>query len=180
MKPETKTFTIILGYCSVLWATNWSFTYAYARKVGLLSSGLDLRGLGAVVGLLATVVLAVRFWRVTRILFDAGVRIPKSIRLWGPSSRLWLLLPLAFRVTHYSGGTADDGAGIQTVFEYGGGASGVSILFSATAILLFQLLVSLEAFNPENQQSDEFGEGAPQRILPPPFIRQQDKPYATY
>lgn len=169
MKPESKTFAIILGYCSVLWLTNWSFTHEYARKVGLLSSGLDLRGLGAVVGLIATVVLSVRIWRLARILFDARVRIPKSVQLWGPWSRMWLLLPIAFHVTHHSNGTASDGAGIQSVFEYGGGASGLSILFSAIAIVLFQLLVSLEAFNPDNQQSKEGDDGNPQRILPHPF-----------
>ena len=157
MKPETKTFAIILAYCVILWLTNWSLSHEYSREAGLTSSGLDIRGLGALVGLVAAVVLARRVWRVSRILLATGVRVPMSIRLWGSWSYLWLLVPLAFGVTHHSSGTADDGASVHTILEYGGGASWASILFSAIAIMLFQLLVRLEAFNPENRAAEQVG-----------------------
>lgn len=157
MKAETKTYTIILGYCVVLWLTNWSLNHDYSREVGLTSSGIDIRGLGAFVGLVAAVILARRVWRVSRILLAAGIQIPMTTRLWGSWSYLWLLVPLAFGLTHHSSGTAKDGANIHTIFEYGGGASWASILFSAIAIMLFQLLIRLESFNPENQEAEQGG-----------------------
>jgi len=155
MKADNTTFSYIFVYCLVLWLTNWSLNHEYSRTVGITSSGLDARGLGALVGLVATVVLARRVWRVSRILLAAGVRVPMSIRLWGSWSCLWLLVPLAFGVTHHSSGTAHDGASVHTIFKYGGGLSWASILFSAIAIMLFQLLVRLEAFNPENQKAEQ-------------------------
>jgi len=151
MKPESKTFTIIFGYCSVLWLTNWSLSHEYAREVGLTESHIDLRGLGALLGLVASIILARRIWVVARILFDGQVRIPKSTRLWGAWSYLALLLPLAFGMTHNSSGSAEDGVFIKTVFEYGG--SWASALSSGIAIMLFQLLIRLESFNPENNEA---------------------------
>lgn len=152
MKPDTKTFAIIFGYCSVLWLTNWSLSHSYAREVGLTESSLDMRGLGPLFGVSASIILARRIWRVTRILLDTGVRIPSSIRLWDSWHYLWLVLPLAFGMTHHSSGLADDGATIKTVFEYGG--SWASPLFSGLAILLFHLLIRLEGFNPENKKAE--------------------------
>jgi hypothetical protein len=158
MKPETKTFATIFGYCAILWMTNWSLSHEYARQFGVTASSLDMRGFGALLGLGASLVLARRIWRVARILFDARVRIPSSIRLWGSWSYLWLLLPLAFGTLHHSSGTAEDGARIDTVFEYGG--SWAVPLFSGIAIMLFQLLSRLEAFNPENEEAEQ---AAPQQ-----------------
>jgi len=153
MKSETKIFTIILGYCLILWLTNWSLSHDYSRESGVTSSTIDLRGLGTLFGLVASVLLARRIWRVTRELLDARIRIPKSICLWGSWHCLLLLLPLTFGITHYSSGTAADKASIQTVFEYGGGSSWISIFFSGAAIMLFQLLVRLEAFSPGNRNA---------------------------
>ena len=155
MKPESKTFAIIFGYCSILWLTNWSLTHEYAREVGLKSSSLDMRNLGALLGLVISIILARRIWRITRALLAAGIRIPRSVRMWGSWRYLWLLLPLAFGTTYHSSGAAEDGAGIQTVFEYGGGGAWTSALFSAISIMLLQLLIRLEAFNPENGQAEQ-------------------------
>ena len=83
MKAENRIFTIILGYCAILWLANWSLSPEYAREVGLKASGLDMRGLGALTGLVASVVLARRIWQVTRAILDARIRISRSIRLWG-------------------------------------------------------------------------------------------------
>jgi hypothetical protein len=151
MKPETKTFAIIFGYCLVLWMTNWTVSHSYARDVGLTESSLDMRGLGAIIGVVASIILTRRIWRVTRILFDEGVRIPSSMRLWGSWHYLLLVLPLAYGVTYHSSGIDDDGAAIKTVFEYGG--FWASPLFSGLAIMLFQLLIRLEAFNLDNSPS---------------------------
>jgi hypothetical protein len=82
-----------------------------------------------------------------------------TIRLWGSWSYLWLLLPLAFGTTYHSSGTAEDGAAIKTVFEYGG--TWASPLFSGLAIMLFQLLIRLEAFNPENRQASRIVQPLP-------------------
>lgn len=145
MKSETKIFAIIAGYCVILWLTNWSLSHEYDRERGLTSSDVDLRGLGALLGVVASVILGRRIWQVFRELLEAGIRIPRSIRLWGSWSMLWLLAPMAFGTSYHSSSIASDGADIQTVFEYGGGSSWISILSSAVAIMLFQLLVRLEA-----------------------------------
>ena len=163
MKPDSKTFVVILAYCAVLWLTNWSLSHEYAREVGMTSSTLDMRVLGALIGFVATFVLSRRIWRITRAFLDVGVRIPKSVRLWGSWNYLFLLLPLAIRITYHTSGTADDGAGVQTVIEYGGGASWASALFSAIAIMLFQLLAKIESFNPDNEEAKQ---ASPDRPLP--------------
>jgi hypothetical protein len=157
MKPENKTFAIIAGYCAILWATNWSLSHDYAREHGLTASSIDMRNLGALVGLVASYVLARRIWRVSRIIFNTRVGIPKSVRLWGSWSYLLLLLPLGFGVTNHSAGTAEDGTNVTTIFEYGG--SWAAAFFSAIAIMLFQLLVNLEAFNPENKEAEQVADG---------------------
>ncbi|MEK7950040.1 hypothetical protein [Luteolibacter soli] len=153
MKPETKVVAIIFGYCAILWVTNWSLSHEYAREVGHTASSLDLRGLGALFGFVSSIVLARRIWQVWRVILDARVRVPKSARLWGDWGYLWLLLPLLIHTDFHSNGSAEDGADVHTVFEYG--SSAASFLLSGLAIMLFQLLVRLEAFNPENRNAEQ-------------------------
>lgn len=158
MKTGTKVFATIFGYCVVLWLTNWSISREFAREVGLTSSALDLRGLGAGFGGFASIVLFRRIWRVSRALLDARIRIPKSERLWGDWRYLWLLTPLLFQVTHHSSGTEMDGASVHTVFKYG--EAPASFLLSGLAIMLFQLLVKLEEFDPENRNAGQATAGS--------------------
>ena len=153
MKPESKVFVIIFGYCVILWATNWSLSHEYSREVGLTAASIDMRGLGALIGLIASIILGRRIWRVVRALFDMQVRIPMTRRLWSSWGYLWLLLPLTFGKVTHSYGTTEDGAAIKTIFEYGG--SWASPLFSGLAIMLFQLLIRLEAFNPINKSKKQ-------------------------
>ncbi|RYG23087.1 hypothetical protein EON82_15110 [bacterium] len=68
-----------------------------------------------------------------------------------------LLLPLLIQTSYHSNGTAKDGASVHSVFQYGGSAA--PILLSGLAIMLFQLLVRLEAFNPENSSAEQTSEG---------------------
>jgi len=157
MKPENKIFACILAYCALLWIMNWSLVLRYERDLGVTTSGLDLRGAAALIGLVAAVILARRVWRVSRAILQAGIRIPRSVRLWGSWSYLSLLLPLTFGTSYQSSGLAADGAPVQTLFEYGGGFAWASLLFSATAIMLFQLLIRLESFNPESASASNPG-----------------------
>ncbi len=159
MKPESKVFSIVLGYCVVLWLTNWSLSHEYQRKIGLTSCSIDLRLLGALFGIVASVVLTRRICEVVRILLNAGIRIPTSVRLWGSWSTLWLLSPLILGLTHHGFHVTSDGVDVRTVFIYGGGPSLASIAFSGIAIMLFQLLVRLEAFNPNNK-AEQTGSGS--------------------
>ena len=124
--------------------------------------------LGAFTGFVGSFVLVRRVWRVLRIILDAGIRIPNSTRLWGSWSYLVLLLPLVYRMTQHSSGLAEDGAHIDTVFEYG--ATWASVLLSAVAIMLFQLLIRLEALNPKTQMQNKASHHnplpAPSRTFP--------------
>ncbi|MEM7015434.1 MAG: hypothetical protein AAF585_28580 [Verrucomicrobiota bacterium] len=151
MNPHRLTFSIIGVYCVSLWVTNWSWVREYDRETGVTGFVIDLRGTGAVVGFLCSIFLIRRVWQVMRLILDAGARIPSSERLWGRWRYLLLLFPLAWQADYASSGQSKDGADFQSVVEYGGGPSGASILLSAIAIMLFQFLVRLESFNPENQ-----------------------------
>jgi len=149
MKSEKKTFIIIFLYCLVLWLTNWSMNREFSREKEIyFESNLDLRGLGILLGGIASIILARRIWLTARMLWATGIEIPIKTRLWGSWSYLGLLVPLAFGATHHSSGTAEGGANLHTVFEYGGGTSLGSILSSAIAIMLYQLLTRLKSFTP--------------------------------
>ena len=153
MKPSTKLFLVIATYSVALWATNWRISTSYAREIGVTQSGLDLRGIGALAGGLITVVCLRRLWKLSRELLDRGVRIPASMRIWGNWRMLWFLLPLAIVTTNRSSSIADDGSLTTTIVEYGGDLSFVSIVVSASAIMLFQTVVNLESLHPDNEQN---------------------------
>ncbi len=146
MKPESKMFALILGYCSIMWLTNWSVSHKNEGASGGSFSVLDLRIYGVLFGVFAVLVLFRRIWRIVRELLDARIRIPRTARLRGTWHYLWFLWPLAPGFTRFSWGLADDGTPIETIFEYGGGISWVSILCTALVVMLFQFLVNLEAF----------------------------------
>ena len=137
MNPKEKTLLYIVGYCAILWLTNWTWTH-YGT--------LELRGLGALFGIIISIVLTRKIWCQIRSLLAQGITIPRELRLWGDWRYLLLLFPLAVGYTYQASGTANDGTAIHTVFQYGGAPSGYSILFSALAIMLFQTLVNLNTF----------------------------------
>jgi len=150
MKPVAKANLIIVCYCVFLWLTNWTLTHTYDRKAGLTSDSHDYRPLGVLIGVVMSYVLARRIWRLFRDLLDQRIRIPSGRRIWGSWTVLILLLPMFWSYRTEGAGTADDGAAMTTIFEYGGGASIYSVLFSALAIMLFQTLVNMEAYCSEN------------------------------
>lgn len=156
MKAETKVFAVILGYSAFLWLTNWSLSREYERESETISSAIDLRGLGILFGLVISAFLVRPIWRLVREFLDSRLRIPKSIPLFGSWFYLLLLLPLGFGFDHSWTRHADDGAAVHSDFAYGGGDTRVfSILFSGLAIMLFQLLVRLEACSPDNASEDQ-------------------------
>lgn len=154
MKPSTKLQLVIAAYSTALWVTNWRVSTSYDREIGLIRSGIDLRGFGALIGALVTLVCLRRLWQLLRELLGLGVRIPASTRVWGDWRMLWFLVPLAFGISNRSSSLADDGSLMTTVFQYGGSPSYVSIVLSASAIMLFQTVVNLESLHPSNGQSD--------------------------
>lgn len=60
--------------------------------------------------------------------------------------------PAAFDYKSRSHGIADDGSSITRVFEYGGGPSDYTILFTGIGIMLFQLLDKLETLSHGNEE----------------------------
>ena len=131
LSPETKTFAYICGFSMFLWLTNWSYTNEKEQSLTVV----DLRGLGALLGLVASVILLRRAWSLLREFLNVGIVVSKTMRLCGFWSALWLLLPLLFSYTEKLG---------NETYQYGGGTLWVSFLFSATAIMSFQLVVNLE------------------------------------
>ena len=152
MNSATKVRLIIVVYCVALWVTNWSYATSYDREFGLTSRSVDLRGLGALLGGLVTFVCFRRLWRLIREFLALGVHVPSEAKIWGEWWMLWFLLPLAFGLTNKATDVADDGTLATTVFQYGGGwPSACSIAFSASAIMLFQSVVRLEAYCPHKE-----------------------------
>jgi len=162
MKPETKLQVYIFCYALILWMTNWSLAHTYDRTTGLASTSRNMQGFGILFSLIVVYILAKRVWKILRVLLDRRIRVPRSLKLWGDWKPLLLLLPLFIGITHHSHGIADDGAAIHTVFEYGGDSSIALFFFGAVAIMLFQLLVRLESFDPDHQ-----GESGRREILTP-------------
>ena len=143
---NTTTHWIILAYCFALWLTNWRWSTNYDRDIGLTHSSIDLRGFGAVVGALVTVICVRRAWKLLREMLDLGVRIPRQLRLLGDWGMLWYLIPLGIGFRSQSHSTEIDGVLALSEFQYGGSVASVcSLVLSASAIMLFQTVVNLEA-----------------------------------
>ncbi|GAA5504868.1 hypothetical protein [Novipirellula caenicola] len=137
---------IILAYCFVLWLTNWSWSTDYDRDIGLTHSSIDLRGLGAILGMLVTVICVRRVWMLFREILDLSVRIPRQRRLLGDWGMLWYLVPLIISFGSQSHSTSIDGVLATSKFQYGGDVASIySLVLSASAIMLFQTVVNLEA-----------------------------------
>ena len=148
MKPNPRIHLIVAVYCATLWATNWCLSTSYDREAGTTYSSVDLRGLGAVVGGIVTVVCGRRLWKLLRELLEIGVRIPAQIRIRGQWRLLLYLAPLEFVLTNSESSIANDGALVSTVFQYGGEPALLSILLAGSAIMLFQTVVNLESLHP--------------------------------
>ena len=149
MERQTKIQLAVIAYCAFLWFTNWRVSTSYDRDIGLTNTELDLRVLGFLFGGIATIVYTRRLWKLTRDLLSLGARIPKEQRIIGQLHLLWLLTPLAFGFDNHWATVAGDGAIAETVFEYGGDLSVLSIILSASAIMLFQTIINLESFHPD-------------------------------
>jgi hypothetical protein len=147
MKPQAKLNLVVVGYCVILWLTNWSYVHTYDRDEGLTSSFGDYRALGVLMGVIASFILARRIWRVFRDYLARGIRIDPDVRIWSGWTMLILLMPLFFGYSSHSIGVADDGASMTSDFEYGGDISLYSAAFSGLAIMLFQALVTLESYD---------------------------------
>lgn len=146
MKHEIKIKLYIVIYCALMWLTNWSISHDYDRTEGSIHDSMDYRVIGSIIGLIATYILARKAWRLIRYVMAFHIRIPLGQQLWGSWGILLLLLPICFSHERVSSGIADDGASVRTVFSYGGESSLVLIIFSASAVMLFQLVVYLESF----------------------------------
>ncbi|MCH8475714.1 MAG: hypothetical protein LAT55_10855 [Opitutales bacterium] len=152
MKSPGKTFYVILGYCAFLWVTNWSLSHTYDRDLGLIASSLDLRGLGAFLGIALSLFYLRQIWKTLRIFLDKQIRIPQTARLYGSWAYLLLLFPLAINTRHIFHRTTGDGTTTTTVFEYGGGPSIASVLLSAMAIMLYQTHLTLKSHQTEKPE----------------------------
>ena len=148
MKAKKKVSRSIVAYCAFLWLTNWSTnTYTSSEKIQRLSSSsVDFRGLGVLIGVVASVVLLWRLCKIVRQLLAEGPVVPKSVKIWGRWSYLWLLAPLFFGLTYSF--VDEQGAGwfTKTTFQYGGGISIWSFVCSGFAIMLYQLVTNVEGF----------------------------------
>ena len=153
MNPHKKILLCVTAYCVLLWLTNWSTSTVYDHDQGLTSESLDMRGAGIIIGVIFSIVFLRRIYLIMRILMESSVRIPREIKFLSGWSYLGLLLPLLYGYSSYKDSMVD-GVKATTIFQYGGDFSGFSLLFSGIAIMLFQFLVKLESFNPENRAFD--------------------------
>jgi len=149
MSPDKKTNSIILGYCLVLWITNWSLRWENSPKSNPTEWSIEMNALGAILGFIGSVVFARRIWRLIRVFLDKQVRIPLSFPLWTNWQSLGLLIPLFFGMTYHFSGTPVEGEASKMIFTYGD--SWASPLCSGIAIMLFQLLIRLEAYLQKSQ-----------------------------
>jgi hypothetical protein len=155
MDHQIKMRLWILGYCLFLWSTNWSLMHKYARTVGLKSSGIDLHGLGLLITIAITIILARKAWLLMRKMLDRGMIIPLKSRIWGQKRNIILLLPLALNYSVVSNEIGQDGVMITTTFEYGSELVPYTILTAWLAIMLFQTLCNLNACAIEDR-SDKY------------------------
>ena len=153
MNPHKKILLCVSAYCILLWLTNWSSSTVYDRDQGLTAESLDMRGAGITLGIIFSIVFLRRIYLVMRILMESSVRIPKDLKFLSGWSYLALLLPLLYGYSHHKDSIVE-GVKATTIFQYGGDLSAFSLLFSGIAIMLFQFLVRLESFNPENRAFD--------------------------
>ncbi len=153
MNPHKKILLCVTIYCVFLWLTNWSTSTVYDREQGLIEEYLDMRGAGIFLGVVFSVVFLRRIYLTMRILMESPVSVPKDIKFFSGWSYLGLLLPLLYGYSSHKDSMVG-GVKATTIFQYGGDFSAFSLLFSGIAIMLFQFLVRLESFNPENRSFD--------------------------
>ncbi len=156
MNHQVKMRLLILGYCLFLWSTNWSLFYKYAREgAGLKSSGIDPHGLGLLITIAITILLARKVWLLMRGMLDCGMIIPLKSRIWGQKRNIILLFPLALNHSVISSEMGQDGVMITTIFKYGSELAPYTILIGWLAIMLFQTLSNLTACTLEDR-SDKY------------------------
>jgi ABC-type amino acid transport system permease subunit len=111
-------------------------------------------GLGAIVSCIILIILLVKTWKLIRFLLDKGIKIPRKIPLWGYKIYLILLIPLMLRFATTSSYTNHDGSTYTHTFQYGGNMSSYTILYTAIAIMLYQLHANLKKIIKEQEALD--------------------------
>ncbi len=138
-----KISIIISCYCAILWLTNWSLTYEYNRESGLKSSSISPIGFGVIVSFVMVIILLIAIWKQIRVLLESEIMIPRNIRLFGYKIYCFLLIPLAFRIQEAYPIIDTDGTKGTKFYSYGGEISSYTIVWTAIAIMLFQLYINL-------------------------------------
>lgn len=151
MNNRIKMRLWILGYCLFLWSTNWSLMHKYDRTSGLTSSGIDLHGLGLIITISITILLARKVWLEMRGMLDCGMIIPLKSRIWGQKRNILLLLPLAFNYSVISSEIGQDEVMITTTFKYGSEIAPYTIFIGWLGIMLFQTLYNLNTYDIEDR-----------------------------
>jgi len=123
--------------------TNWGYKIDFNRHTGLTSWHVDLTALPMLIAFIALPFLFVRTYRLMRICFDRGVKIPKEKKFidWRPCL---LLYPLVCHIADSAIGFAPDGAMYTRMFSYGTDSSFLTLMASVLLIVLYQFYAALK------------------------------------
>ncbi|EMI47487.1 membrane protein [Rhodopirellula sp. SWK7] len=145
LATELKVAIITQGYAALICVTCWRYETTWDHDVGLQLSAFDLRGAGALIGGVISVVCLKRIWSLSRRLLSCGVTVPSGHRIWGRFSSLLFLLPLLVGFSINDGEIVEGDILQMTTVTYGGGPALLSATLSALAVLAFQAVVELES-----------------------------------
>jgi hypothetical protein len=127
--PQTRFLSL---WILVALATSWR--YASATTI------LDLRPMGAILTLIACIILVAQIWRSLRNLLDRGVTIPRHQKLIGHWFSLLMFLPFCFQFR--MGASKAE----SFTFYYGGGITGITAVAGGLAIFLYETRQNIEYF----------------------------------
>ncbi|KLU05431.1 hypothetical protein RISK_002538 [Rhodopirellula islandica] len=147
LTTELKVAAITQGYAALACVTCWRYETTWDRDVGVTLSAIDLRGAGALIGGVVSIVCLKRIWSLVRNLLSRGAVVPSEHRIWGRLSSLVFLLPMLVGFSFNHGEIVDSSVLQMTTVTYGGGPAVISAALSALAVLAFQAVVELESLS---------------------------------